>query len=260
MARTVAMFTDTSLCIGCRACQVACKQWNELKMEPPEWTGSYQNHAHFTDATFRLVRFIEEPKPNGDLAWFLMSDVCKHCAQAGCLDACPTGAIYRTEYGTVNINQDVCNGCRYCVSACPFGVVNFDHRTGTARKCTFCNDRIHNGLTPACAKACPTESIQFGFRDELAKKAQKRVETLKAQGFTDAQLYGADQNGFLGGLNAFFLLLSKPAAYNLPESPKVPQRNVVVDSLLSIGSALVVGLGAVISFRDRGRRNGGGDA
>jgi formate dehydrogenase iron-sulfur subunit len=189
-----------------------------------------------------------------------MSDVCKHCAQAGCLDACPTGAIYRTEYGTVNINQDVCNGCRYCVSACPFGVVNFDPTSGTARKCTFCNDRIHNGLTPACAKACPTESIQFGFRDELAKKAQKRVEALKAQGFADAQLYGADQSGFLGGLNAFFLLLSKPAAYNLPDSPKLPQRNVVVDSLLSIGSALVVGLGAMVSFRERGRRNGGCDA
>jgi formate dehydrogenase iron-sulfur subunit len=260
MARTVAMFTDTSLCIGCRACQVACKQWNELKMEPPEWTGTYQNHAHFTDATFRLVRFIEEPQANGDLAWFLMSDVCKHCAQAGCLDACPTGAIHRTEYGTVNINQDICNGCRYCVSACPFGVVSFDHATGTARKCTFCNDRIHNGLTPACAKACPTDSIQFGFRDELEAKARKRVETLKAQGFTNAQLYGADQNGFLGGLNAFFLLLSKPTAYNLPDNPKLPQRNVVVDSLLSIGSAVVVGLGAIVAFRDRGRRNGGGDA
>ena len=126
MARTLAMFTDTSLCIGCRACQVACKQWNELGMEVPDWTGSYQNHTHFTDKTFRLVRFIEEPggKPNGDLAWLLMSDVCKHCADAGCLNACPTGAIYRTEFGTVNINQDVCNGCRYCVSACPFGVVS----------------------------------------------------------------------------------------------------------------------------------------
>ena len=112
MARTLAMFTDTSLCIGCRACQVACKQWNELGLEVPAWTGGYQNQNHFTDKTFRLVRFIEEPggKPNGDLAWLLMSDVCKHCAQAGCLDACPTGAIYRTEFGTVNINQDVCNG------------------------------------------------------------------------------------------------------------------------------------------------------
>jgi formate dehydrogenase iron-sulfur subunit len=112
MARTLAMFTDTSLCIGCRACQVACKQWNELPMEEPEWTGSYQNHAHFTDKTYRLVRFIEKPQANGELQWLLMSDVCKHCAQAGCLDACPTGAIYRTEFGTVNINQDVCNGCQ----------------------------------------------------------------------------------------------------------------------------------------------------
>jgi formate dehydrogenase iron-sulfur subunit len=258
MARTLAMFTDTSLCIGCRACQVACKQWNELGLEVPDWTGTYQNHSHFTDKTFRLVRFIEEPKPTGDLAWLLMSDVCKHCAEAGCLDACPTGAIYRTEYGTVNINQDVCNGCRYCVSSCPFGVVSFNETTGTAKKCTFCNDRIHNGLGPACAKACPTDSIQFGFRDELVTKAQKRVETLKAMGFKDAQLYGADTKGFLGGLNAFFLLLSKPATYNLPGEPKLPQRNIVVDSLLSVGSALVIGLGALLAFRDRGQ--GGGNA
>jgi formate dehydrogenase iron-sulfur subunit len=258
MARTLAMFTDTSLCIGCRACQVACKQWNELGMEQPVWTGTYQNQEHFTHETFRLVRFIEEPKPNGDLAWLLMSDVCKHCAQAGCLDACPTGAIYRTEFGTVNINQDVCNGCRYCVSSCPFGVVSFNEKSGTAKKCTFCNDRIHNGLGPACAKACPTESIQFGFRDDLVTKAQKRVETLKGMGYKEAHLYGADNKGFLGGLNAFFLLLAKPATYNLPDNPKVPQRNVFVDSVLSVGSALLVGLGALVAFRGRG--NGGGDA
>jgi formate dehydrogenase iron-sulfur subunit len=239
---------------------VACKQWNELGLEVPQWTGGYQNQPHFTDKTFRLVRFIEEPsgKPNGDLAWLLMSDVCKHCAQAGCLDACPTGAIYRTEFGTVNINQDVCNGCRYCVSSCPFGVVAFNEQTGTAKKCTFCNDRIHNGLGPACAKACPTESIQFGFRDDLVKKATKRVETLKGMGFKDAQLYGADAGGFLGGLNAFFLLLAKPSTYNLPDQPRLPQRNVVVDSLLAMGSALVVGLGVLLSFRERGK--GGPDA
>ena len=187
----------------------------------------------------------------------MMSDVCKHCAQAGCLEACPTGAIYRTEYGTVNINQDICNGCRYCVSACPFGVVAFNHDTGTATKCTFCNDRIHNGLGPACAKACPTQSIRFGFRDELAVGAKKRVEELKRLGYTDARLYGEDTNGDLGGLNAFFLLLGKPSIYGLPDKPKLPQRNVVVDSLLSIGSALVVGLGALVAFRGRGGR---GDA
>jgi formate dehydrogenase iron-sulfur subunit len=259
MARTLAMFTDVSLCIGCRACQVACKQWNQLAPEEPEWTGSYQNHAHFTDKSYRLVRFFEETDDKARIKqWHMMSDVCKHCAQAGCLDACPTGAIYRTEHGTVNINQDVCNGCRYCVSSCPFGVVAFNETTGTATKCTFCNDRIHNGLGPACAKACPTESIQFGFRDDLVTKAKKRVETLKGMGFKDAQLYGADSGGFLGGLNAFFLLLAKPSTYNLPESPKLPQRNVMVDSLLSIGSALVVGLGVLLSFRERGK--GGPDA
>jgi formate dehydrogenase iron-sulfur subunit len=144
------------------------------------------------------------------------------------------------------------------VSSCPFGVVAFNEHSGTAKKCTFCNDRIHNGLGPACAKACPTDSIQFGFRDELVAKAQKRVETLKGMGFKEAQLYGADSKGFLGGLNAFFLLLSKPGTYNLPDSPKLPQRNVVADSLLSIGSAVLVGLGALLAFRERGQ--GGGDA
>jgi formate dehydrogenase iron-sulfur subunit len=260
MARTLAMFTDTSLCIGCRACQVACKQWNELPSEQPEWTGSYQNHATFTDKTYRLVRFMEKPQPNGELAWLLMSDVCKHCAQAGCLDACPTGAIYRTEFGTVNINQDVCNGCRYCVSSCPFGVVSFNHDTGRANKCTFCNDRIHNGLGPACAKTCPTDSIQFGFRDELVPKAQKRVAALKELGYKEAQLYGADSNGPLGGLNAFFLLLDRPATYELPEKPLLPQRNVKVDSLLAVGSALLVGVGALVAFRERGSHPPGSDS
>src|SRR5438445_63850 len=249
MARTLAMFTDVSLCIGCRACQVACKQWNQLAPEEPEWTGTYQNHHHFTDKSYRLVRFFEETDDKGQIKqWHMMSDVCKHCAQAGCLEACPTGAIYRTEYGTVNINQDICNGCRYCVSACPFGVVAFNHDTGTATKCTFCNDRIHNGLGPACAKACPTESIRFGFRDELAGKAKQRVEELKKLGYNDAQLYGEDTNGALGGLNAFFLLLGKPSIYGLPDKPKLPQRNVITDSLLSIGSALLVGLGALMAF------------
>lgn len=256
MARTLAMFTDVSLCIGCRACQVACKQWNQLPAEEPEWTGTYQNHPHFTDKSYRLVRFIEKTDEKGNLQWHLMSDVCKHCAEAGCLEACPTGAIYRTQYGTVNINQDICNGCRYCVSACPFGVVAFNHDSGRANKCTFCNDRIHNGLGTACAKACPTDSIQFGFRDELYAKAKKRVEELKKMGFKDAQLYGADPSDFLGGLNAFFLLLDKPATYGLPAKPKLPQANVFVDSLLSIGSAILVGVGALVAFRERGGKGG----
>ena len=137
MAKALAMFTDPSVCIGCRACQVACKQWNQLAWEEPHWTGSYQNHPHFTDKTWRLVRFTEKRDAKGDPKWLLMSDVCKHCLQAGCLEACPTGAIYRTEFGTVNVNQDICNGCRYCVSACPFGVISFNTGTGRVNKCTF---------------------------------------------------------------------------------------------------------------------------
>lgn len=246
------MFTDNSLCIGCRACQVACKQWNQLPSEEPEWTGTYQNHPHFTDKTYRLVRFVEQRDEAGTPTLRLMSDVCKHCRQAGCLEACPTGAIYRTDYGTVNINQDICNGCRYCVSACPFGVVAFNADTGRANKCTFCNDRIHNGLGPACAKACPTESIRFGVRDELVATARIRVAKLRAMGFADAQLYGVDENGPLGGLNAFFLLLDRPSTYGLPEAPRLPQKNVLVDSLLSVGAALLAGLGALVAFRERG--------
>ena len=253
--RPVAMFTDVSLCIGCRACQVACKQWNQLDAEEPEWTGTYQNHEHFTDKTFRLVRFIEEPREDkAGIHWQMMSDVCKHCTHAACLEACPTGAIYKTEYGTVNINQEICNGCRYCIPACPFGVVSFNEDTGTATKCTFCNDRLHNGLGPACAKACPTESIKFGYRDELEAKAKERVEVLQKQGVADAQLYGADQSGPLGGLNAFFLLVGSPSKYGLPEQPKLPQRNVIVDSLVSMGAAVAVGLGAVFAFRGRGEK------
>jgi len=252
---TYAMFTDTSVCTGCRACQVACKQWNELPAEGAEWTGSYQNREHFTDKTWRLVRFAEKPSEGGGVKWLLMSDVCKHCNQAGCLEACPTGAIYRTEYGTVMVNQDVCNGCRYCVSACPFGVITFNKDTGRVNKCTFCNDRIHNNMPTACAKTCPTQSIQFGERGVLAEKAKKRLADLQKQGVKEARLYGVDED-VLGGLNAFYLLLDKPEAYNLPPAPKLPQRHVVADSALSIGSALLLGLGALVSFRERGARSG----
>ncbi|MGH7377406.1 MAG: 4Fe-4S dicluster domain-containing protein, partial [Candidatus Methylomirabilales bacterium] len=171
----------------------------------------------------------------------------------GCLEACPTGAIYRTEFGTVNVNQDICNGCRYCVSACPFGVISFNTGTGRVNKCTFCNDRIHEGMPTACAKTCPTESIQFGFRDELVPKARKRLEVLRQQGEKDAQLYGVDDD-VVGGLNAFFLLLDKPEVYGLPPKPvPLPQRKVPLDSGWSILSAVGVAIGAVVAFRERGQ-------
>jgi formate dehydrogenase iron-sulfur subunit len=257
MARTLAMFTDTSVCIGCRACQVACKQWNQLEAEQPVWTGSYQNQVHFTDKTWRHVKFIEQKDQRGEPRWLLMSDVCKHCNEAGCLEACPTGAIFRTPFGTVDINQDICNGCRYCVSACPFGVVSFNHGTGRVNKCTFCGDRTSEGMQTACAKTCPTQSIQFGFRDEMAAKAYRRLAELHAQGVKEANLYGVDQTGPLGGLNAFFLLLDKPETYGLPVEPQLPQKPIWKDAGLSIGTAVLAGVGAIVAFRERGGGEGG---
>jgi formate dehydrogenase iron-sulfur subunit len=252
MARTLAMYTDTSVCIGCRACEVACKQWNQLDAEEPLWTGSYQTQTHFTDKTWRHVKFVEKQTEANEVKWLLMSDVCKHCNQAGCLEACPTGALYRTAFGTVDINQNICNGCRYCVTACPFGVVHFNEGTGRVNKCTFCVDRTSEGMQTACAKTCPTQSIQFGYRDELVAKAKKRLADLHAQGVKEANLYGADEDGFLGGLNAFFLLLDKPEAYGLPENPQLPQKPIFADAGLSAGTAVLAGLGAVIAFRQRG--------
>ncbi|MGH9887019.1 MAG: 4Fe-4S dicluster domain-containing protein [bacterium] len=253
MARTLAMFTDTSLCIGCRACQVACKQWNELPMEEPEWTGGYQNHAHFTDKTYRLVRFIEKPQANGELQWLLMSDVCKHCERAGCLEACPTGAIVRTEHGSIYIQPDVCNGCGYCVPACPFGVVARREDDGRAFKCTLCYDRLAGQLEPACAKACPTDSIQFGPLDELRAHAADRVAALGARG-VEARLYGESEQTQpgTGGLHAFFLITDEPETYNLPPAPAVPTIGVGRSWLAAAAGALgmaVLAFGSLLATR-----------
>ena len=171
-------FTDTSVCIGCKACEVACKEWNAVPEDGLLLTGmSYDNTAGLSASTWRHVAFIEKPAADEghNLRWLMSSDVCKHCTEAACLDVCPTGALMRTEFGTVVVQDDVCNGCGYCVSACPFGVIARRESDGGAHKCTLCYDRIGDGLTPACAKACPTESIQFGPLDELRERAQLRV-------------------------------------------------------------------------------------
>jgi formate dehydrogenase iron-sulfur subunit len=248
-------FTDTTLCIGCKACEVACKQWNELPSDGFDFTGnSYDNTSELSGTTWRHVAFIEQMSVDrgGELhdRWLMSSDVCKHCTNAGCMEACPTGAIIRNEFDSVFIQPDVCNGCGYCVASCPFGVVDViekfdpegtrynlaslvegrreDHQTalqgngGVAGKCTLCYDRQKLGFVPACAKACPTESIQFGDVDELRERARKRVETLTDRG-VEAQLYGADDvGGGVGPLNAFFLLTDRPEAYNLPAQPVLP--------------------------------------
>jgi formate dehydrogenase iron-sulfur subunit len=151
--------------------------------------------------------------------------VCKHCTHAGCLDVCPTGALFRTEFGTVVVQQDICNGCGYCVSGCPYGVIDRREGDGRAWKCTLCYDRLRDGLEPACAKACPTDSIQFGPLDELRERAARRVDKLHAHGVSEARLYGHDPNDGVGGDGAFFLLLDEPEVYGLPPDPVVPTRD-----------------------------------
>jgi len=234
----VGFFTDTTLCIGCKACEVACKQWNQLPDDGFNFTGlSYDNTEQLGSSTWRHVAFVEQQTPvplggqleaHGAFSWLMMSDVCKHCANAGCLDSCPTGAIVRTEFGSVYVQPDICNGCGYCVSACPFGVIDRREDDGRAWKCTLCYDRLKGDLTPACAKACPTASIQFGTLVQLRVRARERVAELHGRGVAGAYLYGAsaeDQPG-TGGLNAFFLLLDKPEKYNLPPDPVDPSRKI----------------------------------
>ncbi len=296
-ARRMGFFTDTTTCIGCKACEVACKQWNDLPSDGGAFRkgGSYDHTGALTADTWRHVRFVELEDAAGggslpslpaygpqgadgpDLvswaqdgddgggaseglndglpvdveaavaafdSWIFMSDVCKHCTNAGCLDACPTGALIRTEFETVVLQPDVCNGCGYCVPSCPFGVVNRSEADGRAAKCTLCYDRLQDGLEPACAKACPTDAIQFGHYEELVENASKRVATLHKRGVTNAYLYGAgderDEDQLAGGLGAFFLLTEPPERYGLPAQADSPlQENVVPATLAAMGAGLL---------------------
>ncbi len=255
-------FTDTTLCIGCKACEVACKQWNQLPEDGFNFTAmSYDNTVALGASTWRHVAFIERPVPlsnqdAGDFSWLFSSDVCKHCARAGCLESCPTGAIIRTEYGSVYVQPDVCNGCGYCVVNCPFGVIDRREDDGRAWKCTLCYDRLRADMVPACAKACPTESIKFGDIDQLRADARKRVDDLHRKGMYEAYLYGESAQSQPGteGLNAFFLLLDKPEVYNLPPDPIDPPKHSK-DAWKSMGLAAAgmaaAAIGAVLWGRER---------
>ena len=279
-------FTDTSVCIGCKACEVACKEWNAVPEDGLTLTGmSYDNTGSLNASTWRHVAFIEQigrpgdPEPQagharpggsgpggsgpggsgpggsgpggsgpggsgpGGSRWLMSSDVCKHCTEAACLDVCPTGALMRTEFGTVVVQQDICNGCGYCIPACPFGVIDRREEDGRAFKCTLCYDRLGVGLEPACAKACPTDSIQFGPVDELRDRAGQRLSQLRDAGVAGARLYGADPGDGVGGAGAFFLLLDEPEVYGLPPDPVVTTRDLprMWRHVITAGAALAAG-------------------
>lgn len=219
-------FTDTTLCIGCKACEVACKEWNQIPQDGYTFTAeSYDNTGALGANTWRHVAFVEQLAEAEKGRWLTSSDVCKHCTSAACLDVCPTGALFRTEHGTVVVQGDVCNGCGYCVPACPFGVIEEQPQTGHAAKCTLCYDRLKDGETPACAKACPTSSIQYGELDELRRHADARLEQVRDR-FQGAQLYGRETDDGVNGMGAFFLLLDKPEVYGLPPDPVVTTRDL----------------------------------
>lgn len=273
-AQRVGFFTDTTVCIGCKACEVACKQWNDLPADEHQPASSYDNTRALSASTWRHVRFVEtltllEPEPEPTLnfveaalgatldRWVFMSDVCKHCTNAGCLDACPTGALIRTEFETVIVQPDVCNGCGYCVPSCPFGVIDRDPYDGRAAKCTLCYDRLEDGLEPACAKACPTDSIQFGPYDELVERAEARVATLQERGLEGAYLYGAGEGiePLAGGLGAFFLLTEPPERYGLPAHAESPsQQNGPIATAAGLGAAVAAIGVALGSFAAAYRR------
>jgi formate dehydrogenase iron-sulfur subunit len=292
-AQRMGFFTDTTVCIGCKACEVACKQWNDLPGDGSragEAGRSYDYTGTLSASTWRHVRFVEQvtPSPEAqadaqarlaaggggqlpnipaagggavpdlvDLAadmdkWLFMSDVCKHCSNAGCLDACPTGALIRTEFQTVIVQPDICNGCGYCVPSCPFGVIDRDPYDGRAAKCTLCYDRLEDGLEPACAKSCPTDSIQFGPYDELVERARARVSELHERGLETAYLYGAgDEPGeqLAGGLGAFFLLTQPPERFGLPAQAESPaQENGPIATAVGLAAGVVAAAATVASF------------
>jgi formate dehydrogenase iron-sulfur subunit len=262
-------FTDTSICIGCKACEVACKEWNLVPEDGPlRLSGnSYDNTVALGANTWRHVAFIEQARPvevpeldlaavaaeasgvvsgvpeaREGLRWLMSSDVCKHCTSAACLEVCPTGALFRTEFGTVVVQQDICNGCGYCVPTCPFGVIERREGDGRVFKCTLCYDRLKEGMEPACAHACPTKSIQFGELDELRERADARLQTLRDRGFGDARLYLRDEDNGIGGAGAFFLLMDEPEVYGFPPDPVSTTRD-----LPKLWKAAAVAAGVVVT-------------
>jgi formate dehydrogenase iron-sulfur subunit len=251
MTKQMGFFTDTSVCIGCKACEVACKEWNHVPEDGLDFTGwSYDNTKSLGADTWRHVAFVEQ-SDDESMRWLMASDVCKHCTSAACLEVCPTGALFRTEFDTVVVQSDVCNGCGYCVAACPFGVIQRREGDGRAWKCTLCYDRLKDDETPACAKACPTESIVYGELGDLRARADVRLGELQAAGEDSARLYLRDEDDGVRGGHAFFLLLDEPEVYGLPPDPVSTTRDLpqMWRAAAAAGGALVAGIALALVGR-----------
>ncbi len=216
----VAKLIDVSRCIGCKACQSACMEWNDLRDEVGVNQGFYTNPPDLSDQSWTLMRFYEQ-QIEGSLQWLILKDGCLHCAEPGCLKACPSpGAIVQYTNGVVDFHQENCIGCGYCISGCPFNVPRLSKHDNKVYKCTLCSDRISVGLEPACVKTCPTQALSFGSKEDMLAQAEHRLEDLRDRGFTKAAVY--DPQG-VGGTHVFFVLPhgDKPEAYGLPKDPRI---------------------------------------
>jgi formate dehydrogenase iron-sulfur subunit len=255
----VSKLVDIDLCIGCKACEVACKEWNDLEVEDTSNFGGYQSHPDLTANTWDLMRFNEVELGNDDIAWLIRKDSCLHCEEPGCLLACPApGAVVQYENGIVDFDQDKCIGCQYCISGCPFDIPRLDSKTKKVYKCTMCVDRVSNALEPACVKACPTGSIRFGTKEEMVAYGEDKVGKLKDRGFDDALLYDPD------GVKGVHMMYVVPRGemledYGLPKEPTVRAGFSffsLMSALRKLGSAATWAgiLGAGLFYLRVGRR------
>jgi formate dehydrogenase beta subunit len=252
----VTKLVDTSTCIGCKACEVACQEWNDLPPETTVQMGTYQTLPDLTENFWNLIKFREHEE-DGALKWLMRKDQCMHCTEPGCLIACPApGAIVQYTNGIVDFQQDQCIGCGYCMTGCPFNVPKFSQKTRRVYKCTLCVDRVSVGLQPACVKACPTSCLQFGTKDAMLEVANTRVEQLKQNGFAQAAVY--DPPG-VGGTGVVTVLAfgDRPELYGLPRNPAVPFAvRMWKGPLKALGNVAMLGglLAAAVHFVKYGRK------
>lgn len=245
----VTKLIDVSRCIGCKACQVACSEWNDLRDEVGECVGEYDNPTDLTPDSWQVMRFNEHENEQGNLEWLIRKDNCMHCAEPGCLEACPApGAIVQYANGIVDFNSEHCIGCGYCVTGCPFDVPRISKKDGKSYKCTLCSDRVSNGLEPACVKSCPTGSIMFGTREDMLDLAETRTDFLKERGFENAGIYNPQG---VGGTHVIYVLQhgDKPEIYSgLPKDPRI---SPLVEGWKGISKPLTsvaIGLAAFTGF------------